>query len=244
MSPTQGKELLEQRQRQSRPNKKAGLELLEGCRRNDINLVLQALAKGPSVDIQDSDGYTPLHVCAENGNIMIVRVLLTHDADVNMQDYSGYTPLHLCASKGKVEIVKLLLANKAGVNIKNKFGGTPLHYSVRYNHVEIVKVLLAHSADISVKCYFSLTPLMIAIIEGHELLVEYLLQNGATLDTDCNEQDFLLRHAQEGGYSRICSILQCTTTRVSFTLRSDSGANTGKFCGHVSTQKLHFLLHL
>ena len=60
------------------------------------------LEQKADVNIQDNNGYTPLHWCASIGNEKLCRLLVEHNASVNIQDNLGYTPLHWCALTGIV----------------------------------------------------------------------------------------------------------------------------------------------
>ena len=46
--------------------------------------------------MKGDQGYTPLHLCAREGNENLYRSLLEQNADVNIQSNLGFTPLHCC----------------------------------------------------------------------------------------------------------------------------------------------------
>jgi serine/threonine-protein phosphatase 6 regulatory ankyrin repeat subunit B len=68
------------------------------------------LAENPDlVSSKDSDGWTPLHWAAREGNNDIAEFVLTNKADVNAQNDEGWTPLHVAILMGQKDIQQLLL---------------------------------------------------------------------------------------------------------------------------------------
>ena len=66
-----------------------------------------------TVDIQDVDGRTALHLAAETGNAHIAELLLQAGSSLNRRDKSGFTPLHVAGIHGFESIVKFLLDYQA-----------------------------------------------------------------------------------------------------------------------------------
>ena len=92
---------------------------------------MNLLLKDPRTDVnrQDSDGWTPLRVAADNGHLEVVRVLFMGSGiDVNMQDLRGKTPLMAASGNGHVKVVKILLNDtRTLVNMQDYLGKTALH---------------------------------------------------------------------------------------------------------------------
>ena len=135
-----------------------------------------------SINIQDQDGNTPLHLASKIKNIEIIKLLLDHGAIVNIQNISGDTPLHIACSKGNadIEIIKLLLHNDC-INQKNSRGFTPLFISCKYVNMNIIELLLQNGAceSINKKDNGNETPLHIAGKIQSIDLTKLLLENGA-----------------------------------------------------------------
>lgn len=66
------------------------------------------LASGADVDIQGSEGCTPLHCAASLGNIAVARLLVTHGANVGARDSDGHSPLAYAQSEGRTKMVDWL----------------------------------------------------------------------------------------------------------------------------------------
>jgi ankyrin repeat protein len=67
-----------------------------------------------------------LHKAAKEGNLKLVKELVSKGADVNAKDKYGRTPLHYAAKEGHLDVVKFLVSKGADVNAKDEKGNTPL----------------------------------------------------------------------------------------------------------------------
>ena len=94
---------------------------------------------GVSVDIEDSNGFTPLSYAIKHGKNDVVDLLVTtHKANVNARRKKAIhaTPLHVailtsqCSRNERIDIIHILINNKADVNVANKKGKTPLHLAM------------------------------------------------------------------------------------------------------------------
>ncbi len=76
-------------------------------------------ATGPKIiNGQNSEGWTPLHLACDIGNLEVVEWLLDRKADPNIPNFDGKTPLAKAAEFGDLQIVKLLVEHKANVNFQ------------------------------------------------------------------------------------------------------------------------------
>ena len=91
------------------------------------------LAAHIDINIQDTDGQTPLHyaAAAELGDIdpmnVIITLLLENGADVHKKDRAGKTPLHIAAYSMSCSVIPALLQAGARINDRDNTGQTPLH---------------------------------------------------------------------------------------------------------------------
>jgi ankyrin repeat protein len=150
----------------------------------------------------------PLHCACNEGNVKLVKSLVTNGAKVNAKGGYGDTPLHRAVQKSTrfgntvfdkhgviirretfiignedVEIVKFLIASRADVNAKGRHGNTPLHRACENGNEDFVKVLVTNGADVNVKNELDQTPLCMA--RSIEVL-KILVANGA----DVNVKDW------------------------------------------------------
>ena len=90
-------------------------ELLNAVHRDDTDKVKTLLESGanPNHSVEDAP---PLHTACGNGNIEIVRALVTRGADVDKCDQQGWTPLHFACWWGHKTVVVYLI-KEAGCKV-------------------------------------------------------------------------------------------------------------------------------
>ena len=90
-------------------------ELLNAVRHGDTDKVKTLLESGanPNHSVKDAP---PLHSACENGNIKIVRALVTSGADVDKCDKQDRTPLHVACLWGHRTVVVYLI-KEAGCKV-------------------------------------------------------------------------------------------------------------------------------
>ena len=66
------------------------------------------LEHGADINLQDEEGWTPLHEASFSGALEVVHLLLEHGADVEPKDSNGMTALQRAAEEGHGEVVELL----------------------------------------------------------------------------------------------------------------------------------------
>lgn len=67
------------------------------------------LKEGVGVNYRNEDGFTALHLCAINGDIEAVRILLDNGADASIMDNDGATSLEYAMDAGNEGVVDLIL---------------------------------------------------------------------------------------------------------------------------------------
>jgi uncharacterized protein len=89
---------------------------------------LQLILSGQDPGLADKDGFTPLHMAAQENNAAVVRVLLEHGAPIDAENKYGNSPLGsaVFGSKGDGEVIQLLRAAGADPYQRNASGKTPL----------------------------------------------------------------------------------------------------------------------
>jgi len=76
------------------------------------------IAKGADLDAKDTDGRTPLHWAAQEGDTDAAKLLIAKGADVDAKETDGRTPLHWAAQEDYIDIAELLIAKGATVNAR------------------------------------------------------------------------------------------------------------------------------
>ena len=152
------------------------------------------------VNIQNSDGETPLFVAVHEEHPEIVTYLIENGADVNHKSTKdGWTVLHIACFLKNAEIVNILLDNNVDINVTSNTGATPLylvceHGSHNEMSIDIIYDLILAAEELGVLAQYinkkeehGYFPLYVACKNGDNDIVELLLEKGANLD-EKNEQ--------------------------------------------------------
>ena len=128
------------------------------------------------VDLRGMDGYAPLHLAAEFGQVEVVRLLSGRGADPNAVSLNEEraTPLHRAISGGHRDTASLLLALGASPNAIERGGLTALHLAASHGDEAIVDMLLLRGADATRRADDGKTPVDVACDHGHAALARLL----------------------------------------------------------------------
>jgi ankyrin repeat protein len=120
-----------------------------------INILLNYNKIEKYINLQDSDGNTPLHnTSIKFGNyyhsyekkIIIAKKFLDNShVDINIQNNDGNTPLHLSLINKFDDITSTLLNNEkkiCDINIRNNDGNTPLHLAIIQKQTQSINLIL------------------------------------------------------------------------------------------------------
>jgi ankyrin repeat protein len=94
---------------------------------DDVAQAERLLAAGMDPNRGDVDGFTPLHLAAQQGALSAARLLLDHGARVDAVDRFGNTPLWTAVfnSRGCGDLIALLRERGANPSHRNHSGLTP-----------------------------------------------------------------------------------------------------------------------
>ena len=102
------------------------------------------------VNYKIDNGYSVLHFAALNdGNVEIIKVLVSMGAIVNAKADDSRTPLHVALSNKNIEAAETLIDLGADVNISEDSGLTPFDTAIMYGLVRIVEACLSHGANVN-----------------------------------------------------------------------------------------------
>lgn len=153
---------------------------------NLTDVVRGLVEKGVSLELQDQDGNTALHVACQHGQTDCAAEL-TRDVSpselepvLKTQNWRGLACLHLAALNRQHQIMKLLMKKEADLNIQEGTSGkTALHFAAELHDITSVKLLLGRGADVDAAMFNGCTPLHLAVARQDAPIANLLCQSGA-----------------------------------------------------------------
>jgi ankyrin repeat protein len=94
-------------------------------------------AQGADVNVQSSQGITPLAVAAAKNNFATTKIFLAHGARLDVHDNNGIYPLMNAAQSGNLEMVKLFIAQGARIDATDLKGHSLLWYANQGRGTEV-----------------------------------------------------------------------------------------------------------
>ncbi|KAL0964967.1 hypothetical protein UPYG_G00275070 [Umbra pygmaea] len=141
---------------------------------------------GASLELQDQEGNTPLHVACEQGRAECA-VEMTRDISpcklspvLETQNWRGLTCLHLATVNRQHRLMKILMKKGADLNIQEGTSGkTALHLAVELHDMLSVTQLLSNGANVDACMFNGCTPLHLAVGRRDTPIADLLCQSGA-----------------------------------------------------------------
>eukprot|EP00668_Euglena_longa_P041696 GGOE01054905.1.p1 GENE.GGOE01054905.1~~GGOE01054905.1.p1 ORF type:complete len:1000 (-),score=172.16 GGOE01054905.1:309-3308(-) len=149
----------------------------------------------------ENDGWRPIHIATEKGDLQILQLLLSRGADPNAPGQAGLTPLHLACLKGHAAVAEELVVmhnvdvNQFTVGNRTVDDGheTPLHLASMVGAFDCVDILLRNpKTTANARTAMGWTALHIASEHGHADVVELMLwfaRWNAALGVDVNSSN-------------------------------------------------------
>ena len=151
----------------------------------NLHELVSSLLTNMSVDTADREGTTLLQWASANGDLEIVRLLVSKGADPNLRDMYGNTALHNACYNGHLDVVLFLASNGSDLEARDNKGVRPLHAACEEGHLEVAKVLIdRHNVDVNALSYDGKTPTRICTMKGHHAVMQYLWSRGGSSSKD------------------------------------------------------------
>lgn len=161
------------------PNGKEGdmsSPLRFALRKGLLEIAIDLLEAGASVNDKDTRGWTPLHFAAASPKLLpLVKLFIGKGADINAECQEGLTPVSLAVHSGNTEFVELLLHHQADPSKGTQLGFTPLHDASARGNSEIVDHLLSKDADINALAFDMTKPIHLAAANWKTSIVRRIL---------------------------------------------------------------------
>ncbi|AVP88060.1 hypothetical protein phytr_11350 [Candidatus Phycorickettsia trachydisci] len=175
-----------------------------------VKIVNILLERGANINHKTNEGFTALHIAAQEGQLETVHLLLLNDKIELYPERDGLQPLHLAAQGGHCEVIKELMSlSKIDINAEeDSRDRTPLYLAVKLGKYEAVKLLLTYdNIDINYESMGG-TPLYRAACDGYAEIVELLLgQKGIKVNKGKDFSNTPLYGAVVDGHYNIVKLL-------------------------------------
>ncbi|XP_060516670.1 nuclear factor NF-kappa-B p105 subunit-like [Cylas formicarius] len=180
--------------------------LLKAVLDEDICRIKCVLAQGRSVNVNDNNGNTALHLATIRNLPEIIDFLLSVDnINVNARNVWGQTPLYIAVRQTFSDIAAKLIQANANVNLPSWEDVTPLHLATA--NPQLALVLIKNGAHINAQDYSGETPLHEAVSRGHLETVCMLLYFNADANITCENNLNPFMRSLLNGHHGIQSVL-------------------------------------
>lgn len=183
----------------------AGSSALHWAVLQNHSQVVDLLINMPQIDInirntgpkEERSGQSPLIYAAQQGNVGIVKSLISAGADLTIVSDGGKTALHHAVAEGHVAVVELLIENGMDVDLveadpaagdDNYDDLSAVMLASIKDDVKILDIVLRHSRDINCSCRKGRTALLYAISNESINAVRLLLAQ-KTIEVECADDD-------------------------------------------------------
>jgi len=132
-----------------------GQGLLQACISEEWDIAKALISSGSTLEAQDKDGRTPLHICCIKGKVEIVKLLIEHGANPTAKDNLDNCCLHHKETLKKPEVASEVISAfmKKGISVDqaNKNGVTPLMVACLSGDIccQAALILITHAARVN-----------------------------------------------------------------------------------------------
>ena len=156
--------------------------LIKAASKKQLDMAEALLNAGACPDAAaKTNGWTPLHWAAYQGDDAMAALLLQHGAACDLAENSGWTALMLAARGGHLTVAERLLSMGASIDAVNLLNETALFLAAEKGRKEMLEVLIDRGASLEVADNEGRTPLLIAAEIGHAAIVLSLVSRGADI---------------------------------------------------------------
>ena len=149
-----------------------------------INMMKLLIDNKANINYTDENGFNPLNIAIESGDMELTKFLITNGANVNSLMQDGVSLIGYAIAQNNMDLLQILIENGANVNYTNgdSWADTPLKTASRLGLDNVVRILLSRNADINAVDMNGNTALHTAALNSQLSVVKLLLEKNPNLD--------------------------------------------------------------
>ena len=149
-----------------------------------INMMKLLIDNKANINYTDENGFNPLNIAIESGDMELTKFLITNGANVNSLMQDGVSLIGYAIAQNNMDLLQILIENGANVNNTNgdSWTDTPLKTASRLGLDNVVRILLSRNADINAVDMNGNTALHTAALNSQLSVVKLLLEKNPNLD--------------------------------------------------------------
>lgn len=149
-----------------------------------INIMKLLIDNKANINYTDENGFNPLNIAIESGDMELTKFLITNGANVNSLMQDGVSLIGYAIAQNNMDLLQILIENGANVNYTggDSWANTPLHTASRLGLDNVVRILLTRNVDINAVDMNGNTALHTAALNSQLSVVKLLLEKNPNLD--------------------------------------------------------------
>lgn len=149
-----------------------------------INIMKLLIDNKANINYTDENGFNPLNIAIESGDMELTKFLITNGANVNGLMQDGVSLIGYAIAQNNMDLLQILIENGANVNYTggDSWANTPLQTASRLGLDNVVRILLTRNADINAVDINGNTALHTAALNSQLSVVKLLLEKNPNLD--------------------------------------------------------------
>ena len=149
-----------------------------------INIMKLLIDNKANINYTDENGFNPLNIAIESGDMELTKFLITNGANVNSLMQDGVSLIGYAIAQNNMDLLQILIENGANVNNTNgdSWADTPLKTASRLGLDNVVRILLTRNVDINAVDMNGNTALHTAALNSQLSVVKLLLEKNPNLD--------------------------------------------------------------
>lgn len=149
-----------------------------------INIMKLLIDNKANINYTDENGFNPLNIAIESGDMELTKFLITNGANVNSLMQDGVSLIGYAIAQNNMDLLQILIENGANVNYTNgdSWANIPLQMASRLGLDNVIRILLTRNVDINAVDMNGNTALHTAALNSQLSVVKLLLEKNPNLD--------------------------------------------------------------